>query len=311
MYTLLESKVGYKMSIIRRESRKNSPYVVLSKEILEIETLSWKSKGVWAYLMSRPDNWEVSVAHLSKHFNTGKDLVRSMINELEDHGLCTKTQFRDEKGRISGIDYTIHEVQQPAKELKEKVPDKENPGLVAPSLAKPTQISNESKYVMKETTTGKEKTAVALFEKPKPKIHDCLADIDIPPKDKQEITERYPEQNVKHAIEWAKHPDTKITKGLIAALKWACKNQPQIPKSAEKVEENNRTYASQYDNFRNKIAQICSLAKSVEISFPCSQKESVCIKYDCKEFKTIFNDLLQRLGIPLRQSIGVSLPRLI
>ena len=79
------------------------------KSVFEIETLTWESKGLWAYLLSRPDNWEISVAHLTKHFPAGKDKVAKMLRELNSHGLCERID-RKEKGRFQSTDYNIFEL---------------------------------------------------------------------------------------------------------------------------------------------------------------------------------------------------------
>ena len=68
------------MSIIKIRKHENN-FVILQKTVLEMPKLSWKAKGLWAYLLSRIDNWEVNVKHLKSHFPGGKDLVLGMLKE--------------------------------------------------------------------------------------------------------------------------------------------------------------------------------------------------------------------------------------
>src|SRR5258708_36034281 len=104
------------MSIVRVSHSTN--YVILNKNPLEDKSLSWGAKGLWAYLMSRPDNWNVSVAHLSKIYDGhggGEDAIYTILNELKEIGYCQMIRHRDEKGRLGHAEYTITE-------FKNKVP---------------------------------------------------------------------------------------------------------------------------------------------------------------------------------------------
>lgn len=64
----------------------------------------------------------------------------------------------------------------------------------------------------------------------KPMIYECLKEQPILEACKAEITHRYDEDTIKNAIAWATHPETKLSKGLSPAIKWACQNKPEVPK---------------------------------------------------------------------------------
>lgn len=101
------------MSIIRTEHNKENPYVMLNKRVLEDPNLSWAAKGLWSYLMSRPDDWIVSVAHLSTIYNEkggGEKAIYSLLRELEKFGYCHKQQIRVEKGQFAKYEYVITEM---------------------------------------------------------------------------------------------------------------------------------------------------------------------------------------------------------
>ncbi len=112
------------MSIVRTSHNKENPYVMLNKTALEEVDLSWDAKGLWAYLISRPDDWKVSVAHLAKTFcpgekGHGEKAIYRILKELIDAGYCLYEQGRKEKGFFSKADYVVLE----HKKLKEKVPN--------------------------------------------------------------------------------------------------------------------------------------------------------------------------------------------
>lgn len=75
-----------------------------------------------------------------------------------------------------------------------------------------------------------------------------LRGVNIPVEDKIEIVTKYDPKTIDHAIDWATHPSTKITKSVAAAIKWACVHKPEIPKEkkSEKIPVNPEGYNKTY-----------------------------------------------------------------
>ena len=86
-----------------------NPYVMLDKRPLNDAALSWKAKGIWAYLMSKPDDWMVIIEDIIKHSTDGVRAVRSGIKELEDAGYIVSVQERDEDGRFDKKIWNVYE----------------------------------------------------------------------------------------------------------------------------------------------------------------------------------------------------------
>lgn len=135
------------MSIIRIQRNDRERYLIVEKEVLEIPSLRWEAKGLWCYLMSRPDDWNTSVAHLIKHFPGGKEKVYHLLRELEEHGLCSREQpwiTREDGKRFKGSWVTtIYET--PQKKFK----DTEKPIPVFP-VADSTHTNEERSLKRKE-----------------------------------------------------------------------------------------------------------------------------------------------------------------
>lgn len=93
--------------------QKNSNYSVLSNEPFTDAALSWKAKGLLAFLLTRPDNWQVNVEHLRKCSTDGRDSVYSALKELMTSRYIVREMRRDEKGRAGGFVYTISETKFP------------------------------------------------------------------------------------------------------------------------------------------------------------------------------------------------------
>jgi hypothetical protein len=95
------------MGIIRREKSEN--YSVIYNECFQNPELSARSKGIFAYLMTLPDDWKIYKRELSKHFKEGRDALNKAFEELEACGYITKKPERDAGGRLGGWDYTVYE----------------------------------------------------------------------------------------------------------------------------------------------------------------------------------------------------------
>jgi hypothetical protein len=95
---------------VRVAKDKLNPYVMLNKQALHDERLSWKAKGLWAYMLSLPDDWQFRLTELATHAKDGEGATNSALRELEKCGYLAREQKRDEKGKITGTDYVVAEV---------------------------------------------------------------------------------------------------------------------------------------------------------------------------------------------------------
>lgn len=62
-------------------------YSVMARATLEDMDLSFRARGVWAYLMSKPSDWTVRSQDLQRA-PEGRDAIRSALNELREAGLA-------------------------------------------------------------------------------------------------------------------------------------------------------------------------------------------------------------------------------
>lgn len=166
-------------------------------------------------------------------------------------------------------------------------------------------VSGDTKETLftKETTATKKAAtprAAASFQKPVFKIHQCLDVIDIPEEDKVEISTRHAIERVEHAIKWATHPKTKINKSLAAAIKWACLNNPELPKEKKNNQEENMKYAMKYNGDINGSYKISVEKKYIEIDYGTPYKENFTLHFTDDNFINRLNDALKRGGFILK-----------
>ncbi|MDC7224222.1 MAG: hypothetical protein PQJ60_10810 [Spirochaetales bacterium] len=93
--------------IVRAEKTKN--YTVIANEVFTREDLSAKAKGLYGYLMTRPDDWKIYKSDLHKRFKDGRDSINGAFRELSEAGYITKEALRKEDGTFDGWGFTLHE----------------------------------------------------------------------------------------------------------------------------------------------------------------------------------------------------------
>ena len=70
------------------------PFARIPNELLSDARLSWKAKGILAYLCGKPDGWKMRVSDIAKQSTDGKHAIRAALNELRALGYAEYIQPR-------------------------------------------------------------------------------------------------------------------------------------------------------------------------------------------------------------------------
>ena len=62
------------------------PFTQVANEVLKSKHLSWKAKGIYAYLFSKPDDWDFSNLRIKIESKDGRRAIMSALRELEEAG---------------------------------------------------------------------------------------------------------------------------------------------------------------------------------------------------------------------------------
>ena len=92
------------MSIVR-SARPHLNYSVVHNDIIEDERVSFKARGLLIYLLSKPDHWRTTTAHLASVSTDGIHAVRSGLKELELIGYVKRIRKQNPSGQ-----WTTHTV---------------------------------------------------------------------------------------------------------------------------------------------------------------------------------------------------------
>lgn len=149
------------MSVFRIKKTEN--FVVIHKGALEDPNLSFKAKGLWAYCMSRPNDWTFKIKHLSTVSKEGKEAITTAIHELEEAGYIKKVQ-KTINGRFQPVDYEVHETSQ----IKKMFSQPDFPVAEKPLAENPPLLSIEQELRIEETNKESAKPTPPFPPDPKP-----------------------------------------------------------------------------------------------------------------------------------------------
>lgn len=129
---------------------KQRDYTVMDNTFLKDEKLSWKAKGLFAYILSLPEDWKIYISELQTHATDGETSVRSAIKELTELGYIKQNRLKDEQGRWAAYAYEI--IEKPHVENRDVVkPDMENHDLINTNNNKYLDIKNTKKSSKDDT----------------------------------------------------------------------------------------------------------------------------------------------------------------
>lgn len=91
--------------IIRHRSERN--FTVLDNAQIRDVRLSWKARGLIAYLLSLPEGWQLRIAQLVEQAPDGRHSTRAGLAELQKTGYLIIERERNSRGRFERTTWTI------------------------------------------------------------------------------------------------------------------------------------------------------------------------------------------------------------
>ncbi|MFM6139144.1 MAG: helix-turn-helix domain-containing protein, partial [Sphaerospermopsis kisseleviana] len=187
------------MSIIRTKRKKNNFSIIDNTGLIDPD-LTWKETGLLAFLMTKPDDWEVSIKSLSNNKQDKRDSVATAIAGLQKKGYVYRKDSRDEKGRFK-VEYLVFETKEDLQIwLKENPQTPEQTGT-----GKPERENRNGK-----TVTGKPERENRNGRTVTGKPDQVITDIDIT--DQQITDQQITGREGAHAIAQALTPTVQISK---------------------------------------------------------------------------------------------------
>lgn len=133
---------------------KTRDYTLMSNCHLRDKELSCKACGLLSKMLSLPEEWDYTTRGLAAICKDGVDSISSALKELEQRGYLVRTRLRDDKGRITDVEYNIYETPQTSLPDTDNPhtenPDMDNPDTDSPCLEKPAQYNTNKSNTQKE-----------------------------------------------------------------------------------------------------------------------------------------------------------------
>ena len=140
-------------------------FMAIHNNIFKDKTISLKAKGLLAFMMSVPPDWDYSLAGLAACNKDGLVSVRSALQELEDNFYVKLTKKKKKKGQIIDMQYDVSDEPVFGNRIEEK-PFLENPKADNPKTEKPLS-ENRTQLNTKELNTKELNTKIDIVPEQK------------------------------------------------------------------------------------------------------------------------------------------------
>lgn len=93
-----------KIKLVRRRG-----FTLLPNQVLRDPALKLTTKGLYAVMLSYPDDWEFSVRGLAADVGCGRDMIRSALQNLEKSGYLLREQVHTKSGKFAGNMFVLYD----------------------------------------------------------------------------------------------------------------------------------------------------------------------------------------------------------
>lgn len=134
-----------------RRAKVKKEFSIISNKMLGDKRLSFKARGLLAYMLSKPDDWQFYTSELVKHSETdGRTSIQSALKEIENAGYLVRDQERDTSGKFKSLDFILYDVPKAESPLAEN-PQAENPRPANQLLLRTNSTKNLNQQRTDET----------------------------------------------------------------------------------------------------------------------------------------------------------------
>lgn len=135
-------------------------FTIIDNDIINDPRMHLKALGLFAYMWSKPDDWQFYISEIATHFKDGESAVSSAMKELMELGYLKRTQNRKD-GKFSTYDYVLQEIPKP--ENHSSVPKGDLPKPEKPKSKKPIP-ENQGLLITDNTNTDLNNTNKLLAD---------------------------------------------------------------------------------------------------------------------------------------------------
>lgn len=120
-----------KEQINQSKKRRTNPYSQIANSILNDRELSLKAKGLYAFMYSKPDDWNFTASSMAAQLKESRKTILKLLQELRDFGIVEYQKNQNGTGR-----YILED------EMPSQTPKSQNDTLVQNSQSPKTTPCN-------------------------------------------------------------------------------------------------------------------------------------------------------------------------
>lgn len=145
------------MAIIR--AKRTSNYTIINNCVFDDQVLSWEAIGILTYVLSKPDNWKISIEQLIKskkgtRKESGSKVIYANFTELIKCGFVIRHKLKN-----GSIDYIFYDFPQNTDQQHSKQPEQQT---AASADSQKPDIQNSSVLINTETITNTDKDLLVI-----------------------------------------------------------------------------------------------------------------------------------------------------
>lgn len=97
---------------------KTKNFTTIANDLLQDRRLSWKAKGLMAYVLSLPDDWQFSIDGLAAFAPDGRSTVETILKELKGFGYLNVKKISPKESGTGRFEYLYEFRESPNEEEK-------------------------------------------------------------------------------------------------------------------------------------------------------------------------------------------------
>jgi len=140
-------------------------FAMIANVVLNDRKLSFKAKGIYSFMFSKPNGWNFTIRSMAKQVKDGEDGIRSGLRELRQCGCVVYVKHQNGTGTYH-LKTVINSAEKPEREKPVKASEHQNgetPRRENPLKGKSTRISNTEAIVINIKDSNKDYCAFDQF----------------------------------------------------------------------------------------------------------------------------------------------------
>lgn len=129
-------------------------YARTPNSLINDKTISLKAKGLFAYIESKPDDWDFSAKRISNSLKEGIDAINDALKELEIAGYLIRQRYQDDSGFWKALYILTDKILYMENPIQENPYTGKSPNITKKEITKKDINKERNNYANKKQLTN-------------------------------------------------------------------------------------------------------------------------------------------------------------